>query len=350
MSINLNDRATMTELDPHGMLRLTEEFPDQCRKALAIAQQVVQPPLLVEPTFAVLTGLGGSAAGGDFVRAIFENEGSVPFQVNRDYHLPHYVGPRTLVFCASYSGNTEETLSAYDDAVRAGAQVICVTSGGELLARAQRDGFTAYVVPGGQPPRTALGWMMIPVLLACERLGLIPSQSFEVAFDAIADLGRELTVGGSNAAARDLAEELHGKVPIIYGLGLWPTLIANRWRSQINENSKSLAFFNGYPELNHNEILGWVNGNRQHARFTGILLADSDSGMKLNTRASVTASLIGETCEFHRVQAAGGSLLEKLLRLTFFGDFVSIYLARLYKADPENIDSINTLKAELAKV
>src|SRR5579862_722957 len=181
----LDDRAFVTRLDPKHMLALTEGFPAQCRRAYEIAGRAELPELAMNPTLTMLTGLGGSAAGGDFARAIFEAEGSTPFLVNRDYHIPHFVGAGDLIFAASYSGNTEETLSAYAEAHRAGARIICVTSGGRLAQLAKADGHVVIEIPGGQPPRSALGYMLIPVLVSAERLGLIPEQSFDAAFSLL---------------------------------------------------------------------------------------------------------------------------------------------------------------------
>ena len=347
MSINLNDRASMMALDPHEMLRLTEEFPKQCREAMAIARAAVLQPLAEKPTLVVLTGMGGSASGGDFVRAIFEAEATMPFIVNRDYHLPNYVGADSLVFCASYSGDTEETLSAYADAKKAGAAIVVVTSGGQLRELAWADGFPVIQVPSGQPPRTALGYMMVPVLVACETLGLIPEQAFSKAFDLVQTTVNELSVGGSDSSAKELATKMDGGLSVIYGLGSWQGLMANRWRCQINENAKSLAFTNSFPELCHNEIMGWVKGE---GKFTAIVLQDGTESAKMKTRHRVTQELIGEKASFVDVTAKGESLLEKMLSLATFGDFVSIYLARLNEVDPENIDWLNTLKFELGKI
>jgi glucose/mannose-6-phosphate isomerase len=128
-------------------------------------------------------------------------------------------------------------------------------------------------------------------------------------------------------------------------------LIANRWRSQINENAKQLAFFNGYPELNHNEILGWVNAGKMGVgKFVGVLLEGGSASDKMRKRAQVTERLVENTAKFHHVTAQGESLLEQMLSLAYIGDFVSIYLARLNESDPENIDYINTLKQELESV
>lgn len=351
MAVNLNERSAVTALDPKGMLKYTDEFPKQCREALALARQVEAPTLSNRPNLVMLTGLGGSAAGGDFVRALFEAQAATPFLVNRDYHLPKYVGLGDVVFCSSYSGNTEETLSAYEDAKKAGAKIVCLTSGGELKKKADEDGNPTIVVPGGQPPRTALGYMLIPIIDMCVRLKLLPEQPFEEAFSALDEASSEWTVEGKDSGPKQLAQALYGKLGVLYGLGSWQGLIANRWRGQINENAKNLCFFNVFPELNHNEILGWVGAGKQGVgKYVVTVLTDGSETDKMKTRYKVTKKLVGDLADFHEVQARGEDLLSKLLTLTYYGDYVSIYLAALNQVDPENIDSINVLKAELSKV
>jgi glucose/mannose-6-phosphate isomerase len=277
----------------------------------------------------------------------------VPFLVNRDYDLPAYIGSKDLVFCASYSGNTEETLSAYGDAKKAGAQIVVITSGGKLAEFAKADGFPLIAIPAGYPPRTALGLMMIPVLYACEAYGLLPAQDYEAAFALVEECIKTkwtVEVEGKNVA-KELATACHGRVVVLYGLGLWQGSVANRWKGQFNENSKNLAFPNAFPELNHNEILGWVKAHEQGVKqWVGIVLQDGTESEKMKARARVTAKLIGTTCEFHDAYAEGTTLLEKILTLTVLGDFVSIYLAAMNGIDPENIDWINELKAELSKI
>jgi glucose/mannose-6-phosphate isomerase len=284
---------------------------------------------------------------------LFEAKAPVPFIVNRDYHLPSYVGLGDYVFCASYSGNTEETLSAYADARKAGAQIIAITSGGKLAEQAKADGFPVYTVPGGHPPRTALGYMLIPVLVASENLKLLPAHDYSKCFHLLDQCSKDWTVETAfeNNPTKQLAEAMFGKLAVLYGLGLWQGAIANRWKGQINENAKNLAFPNSYPELNHNEILGWVGAAKQGvANWVMVTLEDGTESAKMKTRASVTERLVGSTATAHHVKARGDDLLEKMLSLTFYGDFVSIYLAALNGIDPENIDSINTLKDELGKV
>jgi glucose/mannose-6-phosphate isomerase len=348
---SLDDRAFVERLDPAGMLRLTEAFPEQCRKALSIVDAVRTPS--VSPASVVLTGLGGSAAGGDFVKAIFDQLGRVPFLVNRDYDLPAFVNADTLVFAVSYSGNTEETLSAYHQAKKKDARVIVVASGGKLEELANEHGDTLVKIPGGQPPRTALGLLFVPVLALCARLQLVPDQDFRGAFALLDECVRGWTVSTpfDKNRPKQLADYLQGKLAVIYGLGPWQAAVANRWKGQINENAKNMAFANAFPELCHNEILGWVRANDQGVKeWVGVMLQDGTETQKMKKRAEVTTQLVSDRVTFHNVHARGETLLEKMLSLALFGDFVSLYLAALNAVDPENIDSINVLKRELADV
>ncbi len=348
----LDDRAWVTRLDPRGMLALFEQFPQQCRDGLAIGQAIQVEELPTRPSVVCLTGMGGSAAGGDFVRALFDAYGTTPFIVNRDYHLPHYIGVGDVVFCASYSGNTEETLSAYADAKRSGAKVIVVTTGGKLAYLANADGFAAAIVPGGLPPRAALGYMLMPVLAICQKLKLLPEFDYDKAFKLTEACIQKWTVENTTGnAAKALAAAAHGKLALLYGLGSWQGLVANRWKAQINENAKNIALANAFPELNHNEILGWVGAREQGvANWVIIVLQDGHESLPMKERARITAHLVGNSAEFYDAFANGESLLERMLTLLSLGDFVSIYLAALNAVDPENIDYLNRLKTELAKV
>jgi len=349
---SLDDAAFVLRHDPKGMYGLTVAYPEQIREAVG-GGGAFPWPQKKKPNLALLTGLGGSAAGGDFVRALFEAHGDIPFFVNRDYHLPHYVGKDSLVFAVSYSGNTEETLSAYAQAKEAGAQIVVVTSGGKLAEWGETDGFPVVRIPGGQPPRTALGYNLMPVVVACEVFGLLPTQDYGALVELLQSCAAEWcveTAYDGNEAKR-LAFALHGRLSVLYGLGQWQGLVANRWKGQINENAKNMTFANTYPELCHNEILGWVLADRQGvAEWVGIVLEDGTESAKMKARERVTAGLVRGLCTFHRAKARGGPLIERMLSLAYLGDFVSLYLAALNEVDPENIDSINTLKTELAQV
>lgn len=340
MRVDLNDRKVMEAFDPSGMLTLTERFPAQCREAWALAKAADLRPLQTRPGVVILAGMGGSAAGGDFARALFDAQGTAPFIVVRDPVIPHYVGVGDLVFCASYSGDTEETLAAYTAARQTGAHVVAITSGGELARRAETDGVDLIRVPGGQPPRTAFGFMTIPIVVAAERFRLLPEQPHEATYALLETLAEEWGVE-QGEEPKALANKLHRALPILYGVGPAAALVANRWRSQINENAKQLAFSNGYPELDHNEIMGWVGAPRLGvARFEGIRLELGED----SKRAEITERLLEEAITFTPVKGRGDSLFARLLTLTHLADWVSLYLARLNEVDPADIGRIDELK------
>jgi glucose/mannose-6-phosphate isomerase len=353
LTSQLDDLSFVLRFDPSGMYDYTLGFPEQC----LLATRIGQGAALALPTdpidSVVVTGLGGSAAGGDMVRALFEDCATLPCIVNRDYDLPAFVGPRTLVFACSYSGNTEETLSAYEDATDRGCHVIVVTSGGQLAQKAREREQSLILIPGGQPPRTALGYMLVPMVMACERLSLLPEQPWSEIVQGLHAVAQDLRceVPASENEAKRLAAQMYGKLPVLYGLGAWQHVVAQRWKAQINENAKNMACANAYPELCHNEILGWVRANDQGVQqWTCVLLSGGNESAKMKMRAQVVAKLIEPTCPTHEVRARGGSLLERILTLSYMGDFVSIYLAALNGVDPENIDWIDTLKQQLATV
>jgi glucose/mannose-6-phosphate isomerase len=350
---SLDSREFVVRNDPKGMYDLTVAFAMQCRHALEITQTAGVSLSGFKPNSIVVTGLGGSAAGGDVVRAIMEAEGSIPLIVNRDYHLPGFVNESTLVFATSYSGNTEETLSAYADAKKAGAKIVGVTSGGKLAEMCKQDGNPCVLIPAGQPPRTALGYLTIPVLAMCEQAGYLPNQQFEKCFSLLETCATDWRVEAKaeNNPTKQLAAQLHGTFPILYGLGNYQGVAAYRWKGQINENAKNMTYSHTLPEMNHNEVLGWVLADQQGvAKYNLVILQDGHESAKMKARARVTTQLVGDKASVRWVIARGETLLERCLSLIYFGDFVSLYLAALNDVDPENIDSINILKAELAKV
>lgn len=349
----LDDETTLKKHDPKGMYELTCAFPDQVKRAHEIASSIDLAGISKTPSSVLLTGLGGSAVGGDFVRAMFEEYSWVPFQVNRDYTLPHFVGKDTLVIICSYSGNTEETLSAYAHARQKGAQIVCVTSGGEIEKLAEENGHPCIKIPGGQPPRTALGFMLIPALVICEKLDLIPKQDYVGLIHELQKCVDIWSVGVlyNENPTKKLGQKLHGALGTIYGAGFWQGIVANRWKGQINENSKNMIFANAFPELNHNEILGWVKADGQGvAKWVTLVLEDGTESAKIKKRIEVTGELIHDQTEVHRIKAPGNTLLEKMLCLALMGDFVSLYLAALNEVDPEDIGGINHLKTSLANV
>jgi glucose/mannose-6-phosphate isomerase len=351
----LDDAARRAALDVQNMIPLTHEFPEQCRKGLNIAMQFNPPTPRLPIQNVVVTGLGGSAVGGDLLRVLVEDNGEVPLVVNRDYQMPAFVNDRTFVIAASYSGNTEETLSAFEDAQDRGALLACVTSGGELAQRAAHYGTPVAFIPRGQPPRSAMGYLFIPMLMAAHKVGVIrrdPTGDLQNAI-ALLEKAREqwnADVPFEKNPAKQLAAKLYGKLPIVYGSQAYSTVVAFRWKTQLNENTKIHAYSNGYPEMNHNEILGWVLAKQQVPNLAVVLLRDQMERPKIVARVETTRRLFARAADVHEVFAEGQSLLARMLHAIYLGDWVSCYLALLYGVNPTDISYINLLKAVLEKI
>ncbi|MGQ9738075.1 MAG: bifunctional phosphoglucose/phosphomannose isomerase [Armatimonadota bacterium] len=351
----LDDAARRSALDAQNMIPLVDEFPQQCRKALDIAMQFNPPTPRMPIQNVVVTGLGGSAVGGDLLRVLVEDNGEVPLVVNRDYQMPAFVNDHTLVIAASYSGNTEETLSAFEDAQNRGSLLACITSGGELAQRAAHYAAPVAFIPKGQPPRSAMGYMIIPMLMVAHKAGVIRRDPVGDLLNAITLLeqAREqwnADVPFEKNPAKQLAAKLYGKLPIVYGSQAYSTVVAFRWKTQLNENTKIHAYSNGYPEMNHNEILGWVLAKQQVPNLAVVLLRDRMERPKIVARVETTKRLFARAADVHEFFAEGQSLLARMLYAIYFGDWVSCYLALLYGANPTDISYINLLKAVLEKI
>jgi glucose/mannose-6-phosphate isomerase len=349
----LDESGLLTRLDPHGMMALTLDFPAQCERAMQLASDAPAPAPCRAPRAkwwcAVWVARQSAATT---CAPCSKSTATCPCRSSATTTLPHSVDAHTLVFAVSYSGNTEETLACYGQARAREAMILAVSSGGELQRRAHADGVYHLQVPGGQPPRTALGYLFIPLMRLAERLGLLPdlSQPYSQMLQRLVQTrdALQMSVPYEQNPAKQLAQALHRRIPLIYGSGGARATVAMRWKGQINENAKQHAFAYTFPELNHNEILGWVKASEQASNWSVVVLRDPDESAKIRTRIEVTRRLVGERAEWHELTAQGASQLERLMHLTYFGDFVSLYLALLNAVDPENIDYINILKAELA--
>jgi glucose/mannose-6-phosphate isomerase len=346
----MSRREFLTAHDPHNMVGLVEDFPDQCRRALAIAQSTPLPPGQPRPDNILVTGMGGSAAGGDFVAALFDDQGRVPCQVNRDYSVPNWVGPGTLAFVCSYSGQTEETLAAFADLRRRGAMPFVISSGGQISEIARQEGFPLITIPGGQPPRSALGYLLVPIVHVCAYFGLLAPVDWD-AFFAVLD-GVRAQCGPENEASptAELAQNLHNRLILLDGQGAAAARVANRVKGQINENAKRMAFASAQPELCHNDIVGREGAHHQSAQWATVALYVSEVSAKMLTRSQVTARLTEGTMPTYELCAPGQTLFERMVGLAYIGDWLSLDLAALGQEDPTAIKSIDTLKAELARV
>ena len=352
--VDLDDKHFIGDGDPEGMMETLSGLPDQCEVALKLGQAAPLPNLPGDLRQVVLAGLGGSAIGGDLVRVVVAQQAQVPFAVCRDYTLPAYVDKQTLVFLTSYSGNTEETLSAYRLAGERGASRVAVTTGGKLAELAGNDGVTVIQVPKGLPPRSAIGYLFLPALVLLERLGVIGHQEGYDELLAVLRSHREEFDPASprpRNRAKDLALRLHGKIPIIYGATNTTEVVATRWKGQLNENAKCLAYWNVYPELNHNELVGFEAPPELLRSLFLIQLRDTTDNPRVQARMEIIKKLLadrlGGLAEF---SGEGKSLLARLFSLIYLGDFTSVYLALVYGINPKPVQVIDYLKQELARI
>ena len=349
----LDQLDKVKKIDPQNMIGLVEQFLVQCQEGEQIARST-KFPVFGKINHVVICGMGGSAIGGDLIRAYAAGVGKASVEVIRNYDLPNYVDANSLVIASSYSGNTEETLSAYSQAKKRGSKILAVTTGGKLAALCKKDGNPAILVPGGISPRAALGYSFIPLLVSFERLELIPNQSA-----AIKELYKVLkkstelnacTVPLEDNPAKQLAKSLYQTIPVIYGGQDAFQPIATRWRCQFNENAKVFAHDMVVPEMNHNEILGWKNPSSILKKFHSVYLLDKGYNKQTLKRFEVMKKIIEPSAsELSEVQSTGTGLLARMFSMIHFGDFVSVYLAYLYKEDPTPIKAIDYLKNELAK-
>lgn len=353
----LDDRRDLTRRDPSGMLDLIESFPGQCRSARAIGEMAVLPRSLRRRYRTVIcTGLGGSAIGADIARSYLASSAAVPILVNRDYLLPRSVNKETLLIVASYSGNTEETISAYKDGRAKKAAILTITSGGEIRKLAERDGNPVIVIPQGFPPRSALGYSFFPLLIALAKLGIAadPLRDIDRAIATLERL-RDTAIGPAVPAARNAAKRiamaLAGRLPVIYSAASHCDAVATRWRGQLAENAKTLASTHVFPEMNHNEIMGWQHPGAVIRHAAVVMLRDAGDHPRVAARMAITRRILEkEGVPVLEAASAGTGLLERIFSLIYTGDFVSVYLAALNKVDPTSIDRINYLKKELAKL
>lgn len=352
----LDSFAKIEKYDKSSMLELIESFPDQCQDAKCIGYDFELPEgFRTSYKNIVCSGLGGSAIGADLVRSYIADDAKIPVFVNRNYNLPNFVDEDTLVIVSSYSGNTEETLSSYRDARSRGSEIVVITSGGKLDKNAKEDSVPRINIPTGFPPRAALGYSFFPLLILFSKLGIIKDQSALID-DAIHNL-RKLKAGriGYRVKHRDniakkIANELFGKFIVIYSGQDHTDSVVTRWRGQLAENSKTLASSHIFPEMNHNEIVGWENPRRIIKNFAVVVLRDAADHPRTSKRMDVTRHILRkDKIEVIEVSSIGKELLARMFSLIYIGDFVSFYLAILNSRDPSPVERVAYLKKEMGK-
>ena len=351
--VNLDDLDVYRQLDPSGMLGRIHELPLQCRRAWQRALELDLPGDYARVNKIVILGMGGSAIGGDFLHTLADREGSPLVFVQRDYDLPPFVDSETLVIASSYSGNTEETLSAFGQALEGPTKKLAITTGGKLKAIAEERGIPLLTIEYVAPPRAALVYSFVSLLGICQRLSLLADKSkdLEETIEVLEEPALKIDERAplSQNPAKQLASHLLGHVGVIYGAGILSE-VAHRWKTQLNENSKNWAFYEILPELNHNAVVGYEFPPEVADKIFVIFLRSPSLHPRVLMRYHITSEILQRAgIRYQIVEAKGESVLSQMMSLILFGDYVSYYLALLNQTDPSPVSIIDYLKAQLAK-
>jgi glucose/mannose-6-phosphate isomerase len=303
----------------------------------------------IEPTKTsglVVCGMGGSAIGGDLARAALGTRTTLPFTTVRDYGLEPWTSPERMVLCASYSGNTEETLAAFEAAAAVGAKRVVTTTGGALGDSARADDVPIIPIPAALQPRAAVGYMFVAAAEVAALAGVATAIRTEID-GAAAHLRSSREALIERAAV--IADVVGDSFPVIYGSDL-TIPVAYRWKTQINENAKIPAFAHSLPEMDHNELVGWTQGGGSE-RFSAIFLDDPDQHPRARQRLELTAGLIEPTAAgLVQIEAEGDTRTARMLWAVMLGDLVSLVLAAKRGIDPSPVEVIESLKSELGRL
>ncbi len=326
------------------MKQLVADFPSQLHEALIIGQNHRFVSEVKDFTNVVLTGLGGSGIGGSIVQNFVADKLRIPFIVNKDYSLPAFVNKSSLVIVSSYSGNTEETIAAMQQALKAKATVVCITSGGKVADIAKKKQLDCILLPAGMPPRSCIGYSMTQVLFVLKHFGLVTynfEKDIKASIKTLKDEGKAI-----QKKAKALAGKINGKLPVIYSAGNFEGM-AIRFRQQLNENSKMLAWHHVIPEMNHNELVGWRD---KASDKVVIIIRNEDDYERVQMRMEINKKIIKKyTPNIVELYAEGKTYFEKIFYLIHLTDWTSVYLADMREQDSMEVKVIDFLKDSLSK-
>ncbi|MBO0713109.1 MAG: bifunctional phosphoglucose/phosphomannose isomerase [Acidimicrobiales bacterium] len=341
--------AGSTLLDSSGMFEAAATLPEQVLAAARVAKGTSPRPKEAV-RHVVVAGMGGSGVAGDVLAATAGPALPVPVVVVKSYTLPAFVGPATVVLAVSFSGDTEETLETASQALERGASLVAVTKGGRLAALAERGGAAVVPVPGDIPqPRAALGALAVPLLVTLEELGLLPGATTQIQA-AVEQLRRRRDqLVGPAGLAEGLARRIGRTIPLVYGAEALGAVAAQRWKTEVNENAKTPAFFASYPELCHNEVVGWgQHGDVTRQLLTLVNLRHGYEHPQVARRVRLVEEVVEEVMAgIIEVSAEGGGELAQLFDLVLIGDFVSLHLAAQEGLDPGPVPVLEELKSRL---
>lgn len=349
--LDLDSPPTYRRLDPSGTAQHLASMAEHCRIAWREALEFPLPPDYSNVDKVVVLGMGGSGISGDLLHDLATVDNGPLVLVHRDYSAPPVADSKTLIIASSHSGNTEETVSAFRQALKSPAKVIAITTGGELGALARDNNVPLFLYSSTAPPRASLGYLFTPPVVFLQRLGLLSDKNAKLAetVEVMDQLAATLEPATSESAnpAKQMARKLCGKLVVIYGAGFLSG-VARRWKTQLNENAKAWAFFELLPELNHNAVVGLEYPQEMTQRLAVVMLYSSLLYPRVRMRYPITGELLERAgVEWHQVQPEGESPMAQMMSLILFGDYVSYYLAILNERDPWPVETIDHLKGRL---
>ena len=344
----------MHEIDKDDMYQSIWDFPENIIDAIELSENIILKNEYLDVNNIIIAGMGGSAIGGDVVYSLIKNEIKIPFVVNRGYDLPAWANSSTLIICSSYSGNTEETISILEEAKSLNAKVIGITTGGVLESLCKNYSFDFVNIPSGLQPRAALAFSFIPLLYILKKTSLINvevSSWLKSSVDLIKSKRGEFSSDKEDNPVYQLANKLYNKLPIIYADSGSLETVAVRLKGQICENSKILAYHSIYPEMNHNEIVGWENNEEFFSNYYVLWLMDEEMNSRNKSRKNIISEILSDlNVSQQEIKVDGNSFKERFLLLIHYGDWLSYWCAILHNTDPSPVKNIQILKDKLSKI
>lgn len=353
MTADLDNPQNYKEPGVEEILGHLRQFPEQCLRAWEQAMRLDLPQDYREIDRVVILGIGGSAIGGEIASRLVMEESQIPVWVHRDYGLPVIPDDKTLVIASSYSGNTEETLSGFIQSLETPAKKIVVTTGGRLKQLAEENNIPGFIIDYKAPPRMAFPHSFISLVGILQKQGLLEDKTADieemlVILKRLRDDYIETAPFASNRA-KQLAARLRGHIVVVYGGGTI-SAVARRWKAQFNENGKSWAFFELFPELNHNAVVGYRFPLEMKDKIFVVLLRSALLHPRILQHYEASIELMArEEIKHESIDAVGKSALAQMMSLVLLGDYLTCYLAVLNGTDPASLDAVDFVKSYLAR-
>lgn len=355
MKKNLLDEKDMIfKTDPENMLAHIEELPEQIKDCWQQVKDFIIPPHYLNIKNIIILGMGGSAIGGDLVKSLALNKIKIPIYVIRDYTLPNFADNKSLVIASSYSGNTEETIESFLQAAQKGCKLLGITTGGQIEKICNSNNSACFKINYQSQPRAALGYSLTSIIGILAKLGILEISDKEIngAILEMIDLKRKISIqiNQNKNQAKDLAKRVQNYIPLIIGSGILID-VARRYKTQINENSKQVAFYDLLPEMNHNTIVGLDFPSNLKDKIFILMLQSNYSHPRTKLREQILVEILGKKkIRFDTlIFTPSTSELGEMLKMIYFGDYLSYYLAILNEVNPTPVNEIKFLKDKLAK-